>query len=748
MKAIGLVAILSILSISLLGVGLLTLRSHRRTARFKEAVEAFERNDWEAARRGFEEVLLTDPDNEDAVVHLAKISGLRGDWPSEASYWQRAEQLNAEKPEYNRSLIRAQMQSRNFTGLFSALAWMESHGQSLDADLEAAYLYAALQTQRTSFLTQRLQKLSDRTSVVLQTALGRWLSVQLELEASSESDRIQKLRLFLDSEDPFVAFEAVVATAEFLTRNGLKDELPDWEALFQMGARANPFVGGPLLADYYFQTGKFNEAIALYEDHFQTRPSPSTAVILGDLYAVTGQRAKLEAMGKKFMTGHRLAMETGFYFDALNAFLDHDFSGLNAALGNVSGRLRTPMVMLMRMQAAVHAQATGEVEKIARAFFRMDRPFLDFEERVRMLAFDYLRSSAERDDHAAVAAMADLLRTPQDTDPWLTQIVIQDRMNRRTLTGSEVEAAVRQFPEDPLLLQAAAEYYLHNRQPLQSLGFADRCLKVGPMEQSGIDLIRSLALSQLGRFDEAAADFRTVLEKAPGNLALLERYLEFCVGQGRRSDLLDLAERLGAFEAEGYREFMPAIEAEVLMLDGKTVEALDLLERTNFENAELLFRSAYLLASHNRGDAAIARYQKLLPVFPLKGLILSNLAGIHAARGEHGEAMVYARQAFEVDPNAGVVRLAFARQLKEAGEYGRVLEVLNLPNYRAEVPKEAFEVWKDAIEELIRTSFRDGRVTQCIDYCRHLLIYEPESAVAREHMDKIDAATRNRGAGV
>ena len=143
MKAIGLVAILSILSISLLGVGLLTLRSHRRTARFKEAVEAFERNDWEAARRGFEEVLLTDPDNEDAVVHLAKISGLRGDWPSEASYWQRAEQLNAEKPEYNRSLIRAQMQSRNFTGLFSALAWMESHGQSLDADLEAAYLYAA-----------------------------------------------------------------------------------------------------------------------------------------------------------------------------------------------------------------------------------------------------------------------------------------------------------------------------------------------------------------------------------------------------------------------------------------------------------------------------------------------------------------------------------------------------------------------------------------------------------------------------
>src|SRR5690606_29914782 len=152
--------------------------------------------------------------------------------------------------------------------------------------------------------------------------------------------------------------------------------------------------------------------------------------------------------------------------------------------GNVSGRLRTPMVMLMRMQAAVHAQATGEVEKIARAFFRMDRPFLDFEERVRMLAFDYLRSSAERDDHAAVAAMADLLRTPQDTDPWLTQIVIQDRMNRRTLTGSEVEAAVRQFPEDPLLLQAAAEYYLHNRQPLQSLGFADRCLKVGPMEQS------------------------------------------------------------------------------------------------------------------------------------------------------------------------------------------------------------------------------------------------------------------------
>ena len=116
-KIIGLSLFLFFLlgGLSLLAVFL--IREHHRAANLEKAVQIFESGDYPLAKRLLRQVIVNDPNQEQAYVCLAKIARIEGNWQREADYWHTAQLLNTLIQEYRQKFKKALRWIRNYDKL-------------------------------------------------------------------------------------------------------------------------------------------------------------------------------------------------------------------------------------------------------------------------------------------------------------------------------------------------------------------------------------------------------------------------------------------------------------------------------------------------------------------------------------------------------------------------------------------------------------------------------------------------------
>ena len=320
------------------------------------------------------------------------------------------------------------------------------------------------------------------------------------------------------------------------------------------------------------------------------------------------------------------------------------------------------------------------------------------------------------------------------------------------LKEEELQTALETYPGDPVLLRIAAEFYLLGGQAARALDYIAEynALPDIPEDKSSISILHMLALDQLGKKKDAEAEFRSILEN-DGDDTLLYLYFEYCVENGFHEALKSLASWIEAMpEGASAKAALPFIRAEILLADGQKEQALDLFEKSSSDNPNFVFHAASRLAEAGRNDAAFSRYLSIKDTYPDKALINVNLSELYFGKGDAASALACARTAWMEDRNDLLSRYIYGKRLFEAGQYGEVISVLKLPQYKADFPEKMLKLWANAVREQIKSDFKNARYTPVQENLKHLLIYFPEDELARDYSRRMeiirrDAKSRTQG---
>lgn len=725
---------------------------------FSAASALLESGDYDGARKLFAKVLQEDPNKEAAVEAMARIYHHFGDWNNEAFFRQRIMRLNPLNQEAFWAFLESAFRARNFGSIYSLLTLKVMDNPELPPEEGAMYVISSLNSGHAaagrSFYYAR--KKAD-PKYFSGTEYGRLVEFQLNsgnLNMEQARNAIESLDRIQDSQ---IRFETILVLVRFLStqRDRESDEIQ--EKLLLESARLNDFAGAPLLANYYFSRYRFDDAIRICEEYLKTKINAIIPVLYGESCVLTGKSEQLQSIIDLIrpLRGRQARIITS-YLESLKAFCEGDDARLPLLLQSAGSTIETPLSSLMRLQVAFKQNSLKDIRQ--RLFLIMrGRPFLDFPQRARTAALQYLLEKSETDLASspeqlnACAEIASLIQTPEDDVAFLQRIIIMDHYKRNVLTDEEMQSALRAFPGDPVLLNIAAKFCLTNGKPDRAMDYISEYRKragVPEKSMSSANVLHMLILDQLGRKDEAEKEFRSLVEKDDEGDDLLCLYYEFCIENNFVDSLKSLVTWLEALPADSSkRSALPFVRAEILFAEGKEEEALDLFEKSSLADPRFVFHAASRLADAKRNDAALTRYLSIKDTYPDKALVNLNLSELYIEKGDMKNALACAETAWRLDPNTLLVRYIYAKRLYENGQYSEAVSVLKFPQYKASFPKEMLDLWYKAILAQIKADFGAERYTPAMEYTKFLLIYFPDDKSGRDYLEKLERIRRHETVG-
>jgi Tfp pilus assembly protein PilF len=724
---------------------------------FKAASALLESGDYDGARKLFVKVLHEDPNKEAAVEAMARIYHHFGDWNNEAFFRQRIMRLNPLNHDAFQAFLESAFRARNFGSIYSLLNLKVMDNQDLSPEEGAMFVIASLNSGHSSvgktFYEARKKANPDFFSSTEHGRLAEFLlnSGRMDMEQARNSietlDRIQ---------NPQVRFETIYILVRFLSKQNDREADEKTEKLLLEAARLNNFAGAPLLANYYFSHYRFDDTIRICEDYLKTKINAVIPIFYGESCVLNGQPEQLQSIiGLIRPLRGRQAKIIVAYLEALKAFCEGDDARLPLLLQSAGSTIETPLSSLMRFHVALKQDSAKEIQNRLFRIMR-ERPFLDFQQRARTAALQYLLEKSEKDLASSpdllntCAEIAALIQTPDDDVSFLQRIIIADRFKRNVLTDEEMQSALQTFPGDPVLLLIATRFCLTNGKPDRAMEHVTEYMNlkdVPEKNKSSADVLHMLALDQLGRKDEAEKEFRSLVEKdEKGDLLCL--YFEFCIENGFVDSLKSLAAWLDALpEDSSKRTALPFVRAEILFAEGKKDEALALFEKSASGDPRFVFHAASRLAEAGRNDAAFSHYLSIRNSYPDKALVNLNLSGLYFEKGDMKNALASAEAAWRDDPKNLLVRYIYAKRLFEAGRYAEAVSALKFPQHRASFPKEMLELWSQAIHAQIKADFDAERYAPAMENTKFLLIYFPEDKSGRDYFDKLEKIRRHESVG-
>jgi tetratricopeptide (TPR) repeat protein len=191
------------------------------------------------------------------------------------------------------------------------------------------------------------------------------------------------------------------------------------------------------------------------------------------------------------------------------------------------------------------------------------------------------------------------------------------------------------------------------------------------------------ALGDLGRCDEAAAQFRMALEIQPNDVLAHQNLGQALTRLGRLDEALvqyRKAHDISPGFAEGNRDF-----GEALSRLGRFEETLAPFQKAleRLPNNALIHNSlGKALAGLGRFEEALAQYRQALTIDPGCALARCNLADLLTGRGQFDEALEQYRQGLQIEPknatlhcNMGAVLTALDRRDEALAHYRTALEL-------------------------------------------------------------------------
>ena len=732
-KIILVVILGSVVLFACLGfLGYFGVKTMRRNHLRAEAREAFAAEEWKTAGKLLQAYVAQDPDSEEDIVRLAQVYRHFGNAEEEMRCWSRANVLNPLKPEYWDNYTESAQRARAFQHLYASLIYkINSHAKLAPID-QMRYLICAFITNRVKEATQYYQRMlkADPTAFQ-QDDLGRFAEFLMTYDDLAPGERTRFIERGTKSDDPFVRQESVMLSLADLVSSGSDAASIDeqMETMLKQMAELNRFVGVPLLANFYFTHQRFDSVIEIAEPYLADIDDLLVSVFYAESCVYGAQPEKLKPLIEHFRSiGQKYRMQTA-YFEALYDFSrdDDDFA---RHLMEVGSAAQTSLANLMNLQVALN---NDNVEKIASLLetIMTSPPFCDLRERSRTAVRHYLGTKIRENPDLAgdprFIKIARLVSDGKNDDPFLMRISISDQRDRNVLTRQILQENFAVFPQDPFLLEVAAEFELFNGNPEKCLEYVERFYDQKREERLiTFDLLHMLALELTGQVEEATKEFTALVDHTEMDREILYRYLKFCIDHERKEELSKMADRLDASEKPDLKSLAPFFRAETLLLQGKKDEALSLLKTAKTDNPDFAFRAANLFSTYDVRDEALSRYLALLDDYPDKRLVLANIAEIYLAKEKKAEALSYAKKAWEADQEALIGQYVYAKMLVAVGRYQDAEKVLTIPNRQVELPDTIKDVWTDIMTHCVQEDVEKGAYSRALDRAKHYLVIFPD----------------------
>ena len=646
--------------------------------------------------------------------------------------------LNPLKQEYWDTYAECAMNARSFHHLYSSLRRKILFNEELAPKDRIRYLICAVMTDHSRDAERDYALMLKADPGIFQKdALGRYAEFLVTINKRTEDERSKFIEQGINSDDSFIQFESILFYLGALNRSDRNDDSIDeqMETMFESAAELNRFAGTPFLANFYFSRLKFDSVIDVSEPYLADIVNIPLSVLFAESCVYNAQPEKLNPLAEKYRhlgEEHRLLAS---YFDALYIFSQgaKEKDKLAKLMQEVGGVVQSPLTNLINLQIALNNDSVEGIISSLETIMK-NPPFYDLQERARSIIHRYLWNKIQEKpalaDHPRMIKLAQLISSPDKKDPFLMRIALSDLHRRNMLTRQIILENLAAFPNDPYLLQMAAEFELFHDNPEQCLEYTEQFYALKGEKPSVVfDLLHMLALELMGKIDEAAKEYTTFVGKAEMNPDILYSYFEFCIKYERKAELSKMADYLNASTVPELKALAPFFQAEELFLQGKEEEALSLLETAKTNQTDFALYAATKFSSCRRVEQALSRYLALVDKHPDQRLILANIAEAYFAKGMKEEALSYAKRCWETNyQDDELSQFVYAQMLAANGRYQDAEKVLKISKRNNDMPDNVRKLWTDIMLHCIQEDLASRFYTRALERANHYLFFFPDDA--------------------
>ena len=535
LKRILLSLAIVILLLCIACVSVLLIKHHKKLDRFNKAKQAYLDEKYEDAKPLLRECLKDQYNDEEVNVMLAKIAENEDDWAQAAWHWQRVTKLNPFKPEYFDSYINSLMLTRDFRIVIDALDVRKTQN-NITQEQYLLLAYSQYMQEGAAKAKETFANITDEN--VKKTDLAVILDFFLADSPHKIGEVLEFLKPYHDSADKIVAFESLYASAYryFLIR-----DLENGRKCMAKVAELSPIIGKTMQAFYLYSFGLVSEAMTVFEECMQRKYIPNElGIALGECYVVTQQADKLAELRKHFMSGNSGRITTGLYLGALHDFLTNNQARLAQDIVKWKDNFTSPIATLVKLEVAANEDSLEDVKKYLTQILRTssikkapeenkeksqnqqdqtqqgNTPttiYFDIQNYSFAIAYNYVINLVKKNQSLRAAEVAMILqkfdkpeRLPNLPDPekLLTQLVTEYKLAHGALTDDDINAILKKFPGDPLLLSFITRYY-------NGHGEFDKAIKVAQFNMNNLHELQK----------KQATEGKSVLDATPFAVNLL-----------------------------------------------------------------------------------------------------------------------------------------------------------------------------------------------------------------------------------
>ncbi len=737
LEILGLILFLLILCAGLAVLLAVFIREHRRGASLAEAVEAFETGHLAEARQKFKAILREDENQERAYVGLAEIAEKESRWQDAASHWRRAVSLNSLKTEYRDRWKRALALGRDFLSLRENFIIHMDLSQ-VQSDEDSFYILLTAENPRARALMEYRELLKKENPDFFTTDYGQLIAC---LESRDRSAKVmQDFERLSRSGDLAVSFEALIQLA---VRKVAAGDLQSAEKILRQAVEKNPFSGLPYLESFYIDNLRFDRAIECCVSDFRRFRRPWTAIQLAELHLLSGEAAKIRPLLSSLAGNSKAEIITTDYLESLIAFAANDAAGVAAKFPRGGRYVRTPVSALVGLYEAV---SSGNVPAVKTAWkeFQQMPPFYDLRARGEKLLFAGVGKMILQKKTDDAVSLLEMRGVDFTADRGISEFFIGSKFRRGGLLNSDLDRALKKYPDSPVLLAVGAKYFQHLREFRRSAALADRAMKqLPPAEKYPMQALQALNYAGMGKSNEAGSVLRQILAVRPGDSRILLAACRFAREQSRPALLENICRDLAGAKSP----LLPFAEGSLLVMQGRHAEALERFAQLDAGSPELLFQTAKILGENNRIAPAVRLYRKILeterPGSRIRPFALANLAELQIAGNDLKTAEKTAEEAWRLLPRHQAVQTCYAGLLFRGGKWREVLNVISPTPYLDAPGSPRRKLWIGAAEkELSRRDLPvDERSKQL---CSNLLAMAPASDAGLNFRKKIQQAAKKK----
>ena len=684
----------------------------RNVRLFQQAQSNFQRGDdasLDLAETQLLQLIAKDSNNESAFSMLGEIAGKRKFYPEQVYYCAMAYRLNPLSSENKEKYIDSLCSARYFDRLEVLL----SQDSSLSDKHRQLLLYAAGHNGNINKYKQQLSR-RDADNRIGELALLLFVHKHLTVE-----QKLSALERFNDP-DGFLKQEILAAQTELYL--AIQD-IDRAEKSLVEAYEQNNYAFAPALGRFYAQYRNFGKALDVFEKHLEVYHDPEIAIQTAEIYCLLKQTGKIAKLREQYQTDTgNSGMLCCYYFDALTALAKNDMASLKELTVPLRKNINTPLADFIFLCADLQSDDPAAVTSSYKALIGR-RSYLDLQSRADDMISNYLKHSLKNQSRKqeTLLALAEILyqRKPE---PFAAKFILLQQMRRYTVNVSLLKDALKRFKHDYGVVKIAIEYYLYRD--------VAECERLIEFHLCNFATTRMATLPYEIALAMRKNDSEQVSELFQKHFAydIHRQYWEFASSTMREKDLKFLSKD---------PLYAPFCQALLLMKNGKTDAACDILEKADAKNNyALLFFAAKTLAENGRNQSALKKYA----LFPEKSqytiAVLLNMAELYAEDGNIDQALILSARAYNLAPSMPETQLCYADKLHKKGDWKTIPDIVKLSSshpYRRRLEP----LWISGMEQRIKDCNINTQREKIRELCRQLLVIAPDNNIALEYLKKL-----------